>query len=181
MLRISAIGKPAPGNPRRSSPVWTSGHHVVDGLCPVPQSPSVLEAESGRSNDNDEINVLTGGDYYGWPTSAGTVHPPAAVLPVDGRSPGGCAVMDGTLYVTTLDGRALLSSRLSGAGAALRPGKFAPELKGKYGRLRTVVAADDGALWLTTSNRDGQGTPVADDERVIRYVPSSTGGGKNPA
>ncbi len=181
VLRISAIGKPTPGNPRRTSPVWTSGHHVVDGLCPVPQTSSVLETESARPSENDEVNVLAGGDYYGWPTSAGTVQPPAATLPVDGRSPGGCAVMDGTLYVTSLDGRALLSSRLSGAGATLRPGKFVAELRGKYGRLKTVVAADDGALWLTTSNRDGKGAPVADDERVIRYVPSSSGGGKNPA
>jgi hypothetical protein len=42
--------------------------------------------------------------------------------------------------------------------------------------LKTVVIAPDGALWLTTSNRDGHGHPVADDERVIRYLPSSTGG-----
>jgi glucose/arabinose dehydrogenase len=181
VLRISAIGKPAPGNPRRTSPLWTSGHHVVDGLCPVPQSNSVLETETARANENDEVNVLAAGDYYGWPSSAGTVHPPAATLPVDGRSPGGCAVLDGTLYVTTLDGRALLSARLSGAGSTLRPGKFAAELRGKYGRLKTVVAADDGALWLTTSNRDGKGSPVAADERVIRYVPSGSGGGKNPA
>jgi hypothetical protein len=46
----------------------------------------------------------------------------------------------------------------------------------RYGRLKTVVAADDGALWLTTSNRDGHGTPVPADERVIRYLPSASVG-----
>ena len=34
-----------------------------------------------------------------------------------------------------------------------------------------MVAAPDGALWLTTSNRDGVGRPVAADDRVIRIVP----------
>jgi glucose/arabinose dehydrogenase len=181
VLRVSSIGKPAAGNPRRSSPVWTSGHHVVDGLCPVPQSSTVLETESARADESDEVNLLAGGDFYGWPTNAGTVQPPVAQLPGADRSPGGCAVADGSLYVTSLDGRALLAATLTGAGARLAVGKFAPELGGRYGRLRTVVAADDGALWLTTSNRDGSGTPVPTDERVIRYVPSGSGGGKNPA
>jgi glucose/arabinose dehydrogenase len=181
VLRVSSIGKPAPGNPRRSSPVWTSGHHVVDGLCPVPQSSTVLETESARANESDEVNLLAGGDFYGWPTNAGTVEPPVAQLPSADRSPGGCAVADGSLYVTSLDGRALLAAQLTGAGSRLTVAKFAPELSGKYGRLRTVVAADDGALWLTTSNRDGSGAPVPTDERVIRYVPSGSGGGKNPA
>jgi hypothetical protein len=40
-----------------------------------------------------------------------------------------------------------------------------------------VVAAADGALWLTTSNRDGKGKPVPDDERVLRIMPSGGGAG----
>jgi hypothetical protein len=45
--------------------------------------------------------------------------------------------------------------------------------------LRTVVAASDGALWLTTSNKDGHGHPVPADERVLRIIPSG-GSGNNP-
>jgi sugar lactone lactonase YvrE len=52
-------------------------------------------------------------------------------------------------------------------------------LHNRYGRLRTVVAAPDGALWLTTSNKDGKGKPGPADERVLRIVPSG-GGGNNP-
>ena len=66
------------------------------------------------------------------------------------------------LYTTSLDGQELLSSTLSlTSNGALKFGKFSTLLHNKYGRLRTVVAASDGALWLTTSNKDGHGHPVA--------------------
>jgi len=55
----------------------------------------------------------------------------------------------------------------------LTVGSFSAQLKGTFGRLNTVVAAQDGSLWLTTSNRDGFGKPVSDDERVLHILPSS--------
>ncbi len=179
VLRVSAIGRPAAGNPRRSSPVWTSGHAGVTGLCPDPDSGTVLETEP--ASGGDELNVLTGGDYYGYPTASGSIHPPLTTLPDADTSPGGCAVLNGSAYVTSLDGQTLLSSRLTDSGNDLHAGAWKALLTRKYGRLRTVIGAADGALWLTTSNKDGKGRPVADDERVIRYVPSSSGGGTNPA
>ena len=49
-------------------------------------------------------------------------------------------------------------------------------LTGRYGRLRTVVLDAEGALWITTSNRDGYGTPGADDDRVLRVQPPTSTG-----
>jgi hypothetical protein len=136
---------------------------------------------SGTSAGRDEINLLTGGRNYGWPRATSSSRRPLATLPSDERSPGGCAIADGTLYVTSLDGRSLLSARILDSGAQLHLDTFSKLLTNRYGRLLTVVAAADGALWLTTSNRDGKGKPVPDDERVIRYVTPSGGGGSNPA
>jgi hypothetical protein len=45
-----------------------------------------------------------------------------------------------------------------------------------YGRLRTVVLDAQGGLWVTTSNRDGVGTPRADDDKVLRIVPPTAQG-----
>ncbi len=50
-------------------------------------------------------------------------------------------------------------------------------LDNRYGRLLTVVGDQTGLLWLTTSNKDGLGTPVPSDDRVI-VVPSGSSGGE---
>jgi glucose/arabinose dehydrogenase len=42
-------------------------------------------------------------------------------------------------------------------------------LQGRYGRLRTIQVAPDGALWLTTSNTDGRANPRAGDDRILRF------------
>jgi len=36
------------------------------------------------------------------------------------------------------------------------------------GRLRDVVAAPDGTLWILTNNTDGRGTPRTGDDVLIR-------------
>jgi glucose/arabinose dehydrogenase len=43
------------------------------------------------------------------------------------------------------------------------------ELVNRYGRLRTVVVAPDGSLWLTTSNTDGRGDVRTGDDRILRF------------
>ena len=39
-----------------------------------------------------------------------------------------------------------------------------------YGRLRDVVQAPDGTLWLLTDNTDGRGTPHPGDDRIARII-----------
>jgi glucose/arabinose dehydrogenase len=181
VLRVSDIGRAASDNPS-GTPVWTRGHRIVAGLCtPVssdPGTPStfsgVLETEPG-AGDIAEVNLLAAGQRYG---PAGLA--PTTTLPPDMTDPGGCAVLDDTLFVTSKDGQSLLSARLQTDTGLLQVGKWLPVLHGTYGRLSTVTAASDGSLWLATTNRDGKGDPVATDERIIRIVPN-TGPAASPA
>ncbi len=64
---------------------------------------------------------------------------------------------------------------MNGSGASTSNGKKASDDKGffvgEYGRMRTVVAAPDGNLWVTTSNRDGRGDPADNDDRILLVRP----------
>jgi glucose/arabinose dehydrogenase len=180
VLRVTDIGKPAATNPVPSSPVFTSGHRVVDGLCGITESNTFLEVEAGGADGLDHVNILGGGDSYGWPVPSPSAREPMTTLPAGQGGPGGCAVLDNQLYVSSLDGRELLVAPLRVRDGALSAGNFTAALKNTYGRLLTVVAdpAQD-VLWLTTSNRDGHGGPVPADERVLRIPPPGGGGADN--
>jgi aldose sugar dehydrogenase len=59
-----------------------------------------------------------------------------------------------------------------------RRGRIAADhalLRGRYGRLRTVVEGPDGALYVLTSNRDDRGLPRPGDDRILRVTPPRTG------
>jgi len=173
VLRVDGIGKAAAGNPTPGSPVYTRGHHTVNGLCTSAALGSVIETEAPS-----EINVLKSGGNYGWPTAATGTQRPARTLPSTRSGVAGCAVIGSELFVVTTDGQALLSATVTTPG---RIGALTVvKLDQNYGRLRTVVAAPDGALWLTTTNKDGHGHPAPTDERVIRLVPPSPTGGTSP-
>lgn len=42
---------------------------------------------------------------------------------------------------------------------------------GRYGRLRDVVNAPDGSLWVLTNNTDGRGSPRGGDDRIVVTAP----------
>ena len=46
-------------------------------------------------------------------------------------------------------------------------------LDGTFGRIRDVITGPDGYPYLCTNNRDGRGSPVASDDRILRIVPAS--------
>jgi glucose/arabinose dehydrogenase len=167
VLRVTSFGRPAPHNPSPASPIYTRGHRSVNGLCVDSADHSYVD-EAGAGTD--ELNELDPGKDFGWPASprrAGTVAPARTLSPAVGGLTG-CAVLQRGLFVASLSGQRLWVFPLADGG---RPGTPRGLLAGTYGRIRTVVAAPDGALWLTTSNRDGQGKPTPQDDRVIRLVP----------
>jgi glucose/arabinose dehydrogenase len=178
ILRMTTAGKPAPGNPVRRSLVWSLGHRNVQGLA-WDAHKRMYATEFGQ-NEFDELNLVRPGKNYGWPIVEGTGGPSRFVRPLvtwrpDTASPSGLAMSGATAVLACLRGERLYGVDLDPATG--RPDK-APEavLAGKYGRLRTVVTAPDGSLWVTTSNRDGRGTPAEADDRILRIVPPGGGG-----
>lgn len=125
------------------------------------------------------MNVILPGLGYGWPFFTGRVAsgrtnskpaPHQEPLIESGATetwaPGGAAVVSGTLYFGGLRGEALYALDLQA------PTGVRELFKGEFGRIRDVVRGPDGALYLTTSNRDGRGTPRPGDDKILRVDPA---------
>jgi glucose/arabinose dehydrogenase len=169
ILRLTPDGEPAPGNPTEGSAVYSLGHRNVQGLA-WDEAGRMYGIEFGQDRQ-DEVNLIEPGANYGWPEVEGRGETgsrftnPLVTWRTDEASPSGAVVASGTLYVAALVGERLWT-------VPLRDGELGEpraELRGKYGRLRTVAVAPDGALWLTTSNTDGYGDPRAGDDRILRF------------
>jgi glucose/arabinose dehydrogenase len=92
---------------------------------------------------------------------------PQVVWDTEEASPSGLAYTPGHLWLAALQGERLWRVDLHGA-QAVHP---VPFFVGRYGRMRTVVTAPDGDLWVSTSNRDGRGTPHPGDDRILVVRP----------
>ena len=171
ILRITPDGDPAPGNPDPSSPIWTLGHRNVQGLA-FDDDDNLWASEFGESTF-DELNLIRKGGNYGWPRFEGrgddpNLTNPQVVWDTSEASPSGLAYLDGRLWLGALQGERLWRIDVAN-GRATEPTDF---FVGKYGRLRTVVVAPDGNLWVSTSNRDGRATPGPDDDQIIVVDPA---------
>ncbi|MFE5869753.1 PQQ-dependent sugar dehydrogenase [Streptomyces roseifaciens] len=168
ILRMTPDGRPAYGNPEENSVVYSYGHRNVQGLA-WDAGKRLWASEFGQ-NTWDELNLIRPGGNYGWPVVEGKAGRSGYTDPVEqwktsDASPSGLAFAKGSLWMAALRGERLWRIPLDGTKPVAGPRAF---LQGEYGRLRTVVATDDGGLWLTTSNTDGRGKPGGEDDRILR-------------
>jgi glucose/arabinose dehydrogenase len=191
VLRLTLAGQPAPGNPFGTA-VFSYGHRNPQGLVFHPTSGALYSTEHGP-NDNDEVNMILAGRNYGWPTVHGAcdddigserafcqannvIEPLATWTPTIAPSGADIYVADlipqwkGSLLFTSLKGAALYRLTLSTDGPRVTGNETL--YAGQFGRLRDVLVAPDGSVYLATSNRDGRGSPSADDDRILRIRPA---------
>ena len=168
ILRINPDGSQPDDNPFDSL-VWSYGHRNVQGITWDDRG-RMWASELGQSSQ-DEVNRIRPGRNYGWPDAEGRSSDPDYTDPFatwrpENCSPSGIAYARGRLWVAALRGQSLWSVRLDGRNR----GRKVRHFHQRFGRIRTVATAPDGSLWITTSNRDGRGTPTRADDRVIRIT-----------
>jgi len=181
ILRINPDGTTPRGNPF-SSPVFSYGHRNPQGIDWSPTTGALWESEHGATG-NDEINVIDAGVNYGWPLIEGNQTLPGMREPITfytpAIAPSGAsfyrgqrfAQFAGNLFVGTLRGTHLLRLRLDAPSRQIVGQERL--LDGQFGRIRDVISGPDGYLYFCTNNRDGRGTPVSGDDRIVRLVPAS--------
>ena len=75
----------------------------------------------------------------------------------------------GKLLVANLFGEQLLVITLDEEGTRVEGVETI--FQRQFGRLREVIEAEDGSIYITTSNMDGRGNPDTTDDKIIRLVP----------
>ena len=198
ILRIAPDGTIPDDNPFAGSPVYSSGHRNPQGIDWHPLTGMLAATDHGPSGErgvaHDEINVVARGASYGWPEAVGGEKaegevPPAVHSGDETWAPSGASFytsdaipeFEGMFLVAALAGKRLLAVDLAPAegGGALAAPAVESHMAGQYGRLRDVVDGGDGSVYVLTSNRDGRGSAVDSDDRILRIVPvgqGSTGG-----
>lgn len=185
LLRVTVDGAPAPGNP------WPGNRAALMGIRNLQafdflDANTIVLADHGPSGElgrrgHDELSIAKIGGNLGWPTiwgcqtGAGMISP--LVVFEDAVPPGGGALYrggripgwKGSFVVAALEAKSLHRFALDAAGA--RVVSHEVYLRKTHGRLREVVVAPDGALWVSTSNCDGRGDCGDERDRILRLSP----------
>jgi glucose/arabinose dehydrogenase len=184
VLRLSADGKPAPGNPLAVRPgarpeIWSYGHRNIQGITLDPQSGRVWASEHGPRG-GDEINQIEGGKNYGWPLQSygldyrtrdpvGKRTVPGMTAPLvvwsPSPAPSGLAYYTGSHFPQWRG--SLFSGSLAGQDIRRveldRQGKVVRQERLDIGsRVRDVRQGPDGYLYVLTDEANG---------RLLRIVP----------
>jgi glucose/arabinose dehydrogenase len=192
-LRLNDDGTVPPDNPfvkqKGARPeIWSYGHRNAQGLDFQPGSGLMFQTEHGPSGfdgpgGGDEVNFVESGKNYGWPlahhreTREGTEPPlleyTPAIAPASGTFYNGRAFPQfrGNFFFGNLRGECLSRVVLDGRRVVSQERL----LEQQYGRIRDVAEGPDGAIYFSTSNRDGRGRPAQDDDRILRLVPQAKG------
>ncbi|MFY9637131.1 MAG: PQQ-dependent sugar dehydrogenase [Cellulosimicrobium cellulans] len=153
ILRLTADGGPAPGNPFGNA-VYSLGHRNVQGLAW--DSEGRLWASEFGPDVNDELNLIVPGGNYGWPAVTGAPHrgeflDAKVVWPSTAESsPSGLEIVGSTAFLGALRGQRLWTVALSGEEAHAPVAHFTRE----YGRIRDVIRTPEGGFWLLSNNQN---------------------------
>jgi aldose sugar dehydrogenase len=187
ILRLNPDGSIPPDNPWRESPIFSYGNRNSQGIDWHPITGTLFASEHGPSGENnwrahDEINIIKPGKNYGWPEVIGSPDHPDFENPLintgdETWAPSGICFYSGNrfiewknaLLVANLRGRHLRVIKLDGSDYE-KVLSSKPVYNGELGRLRDVIMGPDEFIYLCTSNRDGRGDPMKEDDMIIRIT-----------
>jgi glucose/arabinose dehydrogenase len=171
ILRITDNGSIPKDNPFNNA-VYSIGHRNPQGLAWDDKGRlwASEHGPSGLGSGFDEINLVEKGANYGWPLIKGEETRQGLKSPIlqsgasDTWAPADLAYYKGSLYFSGLRGSTLYKLNISN----LEELNLEVFFKDEFGRLRAVVESN-GALFISTSNRDGRGIPKVNDDKILKF------------
>lgn len=194
-LRLNDDGTIPSDNPFINQPnarpeIWTYGHRNAQGAAWQPETGLMFQTEHGPSiidgvslfkrTGGDEVNIVEKGKNYGWAKishdmrrdgmETPIVHYSPAVAPASAMFYTGKLFPEwrGNFFFGALKGEAIIRLTIDGRKVSAQERLF----EDTYGRIRAIAEAPDGSIYFSTSNRDGRGKPVVEDDRILRIVPT---------
>lgn len=182
VLRMTENGEIPDDNPWPGSYSYSIGHRNPQGLV-FGRNGILYSSEHGDATD-DEINIIEPGRNYGWPRVEGFCDSPSEMPACDSMNvreplivwtptyaPGGLAYFDHpsipewrhSLLQVFLKKRRLTVLPLSEDGMSIVDMQKWDYLVDRYGRLREVLIAPNGRLFIATSNQEANGQWVTPD------------------
>ena len=170
ILRFNMDGSIPADNPYGSA-VWTLGHRNPQGLLMAPNG-ILYSSEHGPTTD-DEINIIEKGRNYGWPYVRGycdlpgettictdsNIHEPIVawtptIAPSDliWYNHPDIPEWRNTILMTVLKNKELIRFQLDSTGKSVTNQTI--YLANVVGRLRDILQAPDGSLYLATNGPD---------------------------
>lgn len=187
ILRITPDGEVPSDNPWPGKRAFVAGIRNTQGFA-FRDATTLLVTDHGPSGElpgrrgHDEVSIARPGSNLGWPTiwacetQEGMVTP--ALTWVTASPPGGAALYRGdaipewkdSLLVGVLGAKHLHRVVFDGDEVAHHEVYFRGDPPSGLGRIRDVVEAPDGSIWVTTSNCDGRGRCPEDKDWVVKIT-----------
>ena len=189
ILRVNSDGSIPEDNPYPGNPVWSYGHRNPQGIDWYPGTDILYSTEHGPSGfdgpgGGDEVNVIVKGGNYGWPvvshkeSEEGMISPllifTPAVAPASGMFYDSDVIPEfkNNFFFGCLRGNTIY--RIIPEESDPSRMKSFEKINGidftKIGRIRDVAQGPDGAIYFSSSNKDGRGDVRNGDDKIYRIV-----------
>jgi len=186
ILRINPDGTFPADNPFPDSPVWSYGHRNPQGIDWYPGTDILYSTEHGPSGfdgpgGGDEVNIIVKGGNYGWPvvshkeSKEGMISPvlefTPAIAPASGMFYRSDSIpqFKNNYFFGCLRGSGIMRVEIDkNDPSRIISNEMLAEVN--FGRIRDIAQGPDGAIYFSTSNRDGRGSIREGDDKIYKII-----------
>lgn len=166
--------------------MWSYGHRNSQGIDWYPGTDILYSTEHGPSGfdgpgGGDEVNMIIKDGNYGWPvvshkdSKVGMISPLIEFTPAIAPASGMFYTSDSipqfknNFFFGCLRGSGIMRVKIDESDhEKIISAELMPDID--FGRIREVMQGTDGAIYFSTSNRDGRGSVRDGDDKIYKIA-----------